>query len=162
MAEAWIRMASGTESDRPERKSMNSSTEKKLMAALEICQSLPAWKCQKNHKTFDAIKLFCEVAKHPTEFLAFHQKYASKTQSALAALNEYGTSVDNWRVNWEIGFGVKDHCNILSFFLNVPTGKVTSFSGNLPTAEIISELIADWQGIDLTPLTKKPENISVA
>ena len=141
---------------------MNPSTEEKFIAALDICQSLAALRCQKTNKTFDAIKLFCEVAKDPSEFLALRQKYASQTQSALAAIDEYGTSVDNWRVNCEIGFGVKDHCNILSFFLNLPTGKVTRFSGNLPTAEIISELIADWQGIDLTRLIKQQENISVA
>jgi hypothetical protein len=29
---------------------------------------------------------------------------------------EYGRSVDNWRVDCELGFGVKDHYNILSFF----------------------------------------------
>jgi hypothetical protein len=131
---------------------MNLSPEQKFIAALDICQSLAALKYQKTHLTFEAIKLFCESAKDPANFLTLRHQYAPEIAAALKAVEAYATSVDNWRVDCEIGFGVKDHCNIISFFLNFPTGNFTRFSGNLATPEIITELIADWQGIDLAPL----------
>ncbi len=131
---------------------MNPLPEQKFIAALEICQSLAALQYQKTLITFDAIKLLCEVAREPANFLALRHQYATEVAAALRAVEAYATSVDNWRVDCEIGFGVKDHCNIISFFLNLPTGNFTRFSGNLATPEIITELMADWQGIDLAPL----------
>ena len=141
---------------------MNPSSETKFIQAIEICQSFAALKYSKTTKTYDAIQLFCEVAKFPPDFLTLRQKYTTEIKAALDALHEYGTSIDNWRVDCEIGFGLKDHCNILSFFLHIPTGKVTRFSGNLATAEVICELISDWQAIDLTPLLESSENVPIA
>lgn len=97
------------------------------------------------------------MAKSPSDFLKLRQQYTTEIQAALDALQEYGTSIDNWRVDCEIGFGLKDHCNILSFFLHIPTGKLTRFSGNLAPSEVICELIADWQNIDLRQLIRVPE-----
>lgn len=131
---------------------MNKLSTEKFLQAVEICKSLQTVLTQRSNLSCVAIQLLCEVAKDPANFLALRHQYATEVAAALKALEAYATSVDNWRVDCEIGFGVKDHCNIISFFLNLPTGNFTRFSGNLATPEIITELIADWQGIDLAPL----------
>ena len=131
---------------------MNKLSTEKFLQAVEICKSLQTVLTQRSNLPCIAIQLLCEVAKDPANFFALRNQYATEVAAALKAVEAYATSVDNWRVDCEIGFGVKDHCNIISFFLNLPTGNFTRFSGNLATPEIITELIADWQGIDLAPL----------
>lgn len=141
---------------------MNQLFAEKFLQALTLCKKLPAIKDKHTPITFDAIVLFCEVAADPSDFLQLRQQYAAEIEAALAGVDEYGSNADNWRVDCELGFGVKDHCNILSFFLNVPTGIFTRYSGNLKTPEIICELIADWKGIDLTPLIENRKKVPVA
>jgi hypothetical protein len=131
---------------------INKSSEQKFLQALEICQSLAAFKYKPTNITFDAIQLFCEIAKEPSDLLLLIERYSAEVKTAYKAVYEYGTNADNWRVDCELGFGVKDHCSILSFFLNLPTREFEYFTGNLKTPEIICELIADWKDIDLTPL----------
>ena len=129
---------------------MNTLLENKFLQAINICQSLTEWKSKPTDLTFQAIKLFCEVAQSPSNFLRLAKKYSQETQLASQAVYEYATTVDNWRVDCELGWGVKDHCTILNFFLNIDTHKFHYFTGNFTSAEQINQLLQDWKQIDLT------------
>lgn len=130
-------------------------TTTKLLQALEICKSLAALQGQPSELPYRAIALFCEIAREPSELLRLSQQYATETQEAFEAVYKYGTSADNWRINCSLGFGVKDHCSILSFFLNLYRQEFTFFTGNFNSPEAICELLKDWKGIDLTPLLEE-------
>lgn len=134
---------------------MNTLLENKFLQAINICQSLTEWKSKSTDLTFQAIKLFCEVAQSPSNFLRLAKKYSQETQLASQAVYEYATTVDNWRVDCELRFGVKDHCTILNFFLNIDTHKFHYFTGNFTSAEQINELLQDWKKIDLTAVLTK-------
>lgn len=131
---------------------MKSLLKNKFLKALDICQSLTEWKSKPTDLTFQAIELFCEVAQSPSDFLNFTKTYSHKTQLASESVYEYAVTVDNWRVDCELGFGVKDHCTILNFFLNIYTHDFHYFTGNFTSAEQINELLQDWKKIDLTSL----------
>ncbi len=127
---------------------MESSYFKNIL--LDICKSLVDYKYQPTNLPFQAIELFCELS--PTELRRFTEHYAAPTAAAYQAVYEYATTADNWRVDCQLGFGVKDHCSILGFFLNIDNRKFENFTGNFTTPEVICELIEDWKGIDLTQL----------
>jgi hypothetical protein len=129
---------------------MNQSSESKFLQAVEICQSLTGIKSKPTNLTFQAIELFSQVAEIPADLLLWLQMHAVESQEAFQAVYQYGTIADNWRVDCELGFGVKDHCSILAFFLNPHTQDFKFFTGNLKTPEMICELLKDWKGIDLT------------
>lgn len=131
---------------------MKSLLKNKFLKALDICQSLTEWKSKPTDLTFQAIELFCEVAQSPSNFLYLAKKYSQETQLASQAVYEYALTVDNWRVNCELGFGVKDHCTILNFFLNIDTRHFNYFTGNFNSPEQINELLQHWKKIDLTSL----------
>ena len=130
---------------------INKSSEQKFLPALEICQSLVTVKLKPSNLPYEAIQLFCEIAKEPFDLLDLCQQYNSEIEPALKAIADYAASVDNWK-HGDCPFGVKDHCNILHFFLNLHTKQFEFFRGKNWTPEIICELLADWKGIDLTPL----------
>lgn len=134
---------------------MNQSSAQKFLEALDICKSLVSYKRQPTHLTFEAIALFCEVAENPSALLHLSEEYAEETEAAFQSVYEYATNADNWRVDSELGFGVKDHCSILSFFLKLRTGEFEYFTGNFKTPEIICELLKDWKGIDLKDLIEQ-------
>lgn len=110
---------------------MTQSSTQKFLEALDICKSLVSYKCQ------------------PTHLIA------EETEAAYQSVYEYASNADNWRVDCELGFGVKDHCSILSFFLNLRTGKFEYFTGNFKMPETICELLKDWKGIDLKNLVEQ-------
>ena len=128
---------------------MNKSSEEKFRQILKICKSLPKMKYYPTDLIFSAITLFCELATNSSDLLLWEQKYATEVEKASLAVYEYATSVDNWRVDCSLGFGVKDHCTILNFFLNLYSHKFDYFTGNFHNPNMIIDLIKDWQGIDL-------------
>ena len=141
---------------------MNKSSLEKFLQAVEICQSLETIQCQHSTLPCQAIHLLCEVAREPLELLHFCQQNHGKIELALTAIANYAASVDNWKAG-DCPFGVKDHCNILHVLLNVHTKQFEFFRGRETfPPEVICEFLNDWQGIDLTPLIKQQENISVA
>ena len=130
---------------------MNKLSEQKFLQALKICQSLVTVKLQPSNLPCEAIQLFCEVAKDPLELLNLCQQYNSEIETALKAIADYAASVDNWK-HGDCPFGVKDHCNILHFLLNLHTKQFEFFRGKNWTPEVICEFLQDWKGIDLAPL----------
>ncbi|QSV52846.1 MAG: hypothetical protein HEP80_01870 [Dolichospermum sp. UKL201] len=85
---------------------------------------------------------------------------SSKIDKICQIIKEYGTSIDNWRVDCPLGFGAKDHCSFLSFFLNLDSGKFEYFTDNFTTPEQIAELLKDWKGIDLNSVIKKQKTLT--
>lgn len=139
---------------------MNKLSETKFLQALDICQSLVTVKLKPSNLPCEAIQLFCEVAKEPLELLNLCQQYKSEIEPALKAIADYAASVDNWK-HGDCPFGVKDHCNILHFLLNLHTKQFEFFRGKNWTPEKICEFLKDWKGIDLTPLiTEKTAALS--
>jgi hypothetical protein len=140
--------------------------EKNFLNALKLCNALVDIKREPSSIPCQAIKLLCGIAKE--EYLAFRYyqqiQYSSKVKEALVAIDEYARSCDNWRIynqDCSLGFGVKDHCTILSFLLNLPSSNYTNYTGNFNSAEIICELLQEWSGFDFRLLlTSSPELIS--
>ncbi len=135
---------------------MNKSSAQKFLQALDICKSLVDHKYQPTNLTFQAIfraaiELFCELS--ATELRRFTEEYGAAVGAAYNTVYEYATTADNWRVDCQLGFGVKDHCSILSFFLNGEGRQFEYFTGNFTTPEVICELLQDWKGLDLTELS---------
>jgi len=129
---------------------MNKSKPQKFLQGLDICKSLVDYKYQPTNLTFQAIELFCELS--ATELRRLTEEYGAAVGAAYNAVYEYATTADNWRVDCQLGFGVKDHCSILSFFLKGEGRQFQSFTGNFTTPEVICELRLDWKGLDLTEL----------
>lgn len=134
---------------------MNETLTQTFLQALEACKSLAAFPGQPSELPYRAIELFCEIAIEPSQLLRLSQHYAAESKEAFEAVYKYGTNADNWRVNCSLGFGVKDHCSILSFFLNLYSQEFTFFTGNFNSPQVICELLKDWKGIDLTPLLEE-------
>jgi hypothetical protein len=133
---------------------MNQASEQKFLAALDICESLIDYKYRPTNLTYQAIELFCEIGENPGKLLELCQKYSSKIANLCDIIYEYATSLDNWRVDCPLGFGAKDHCSFLSFFLNIDRCQFEYFTDNFTTPEEIAELFQDWRGIDLQSLIK--------
>ncbi|MFN7413266.1 MAG: hypothetical protein ACK5RT_05040 [Dolichospermum sp.] len=130
------------------------------MEALDICQSLIDFKYLPTNLTYQAIELFCEICKNPFELLELCQKYSSKIEKICDIIHEYGTSIDNWRVDCPLGFGAKDHCSFLSFFLNLDRCQFEYFTDNFTTPEQIAELFKDWKEIDFNPVIEKQKALT--
>ena len=139
---------------------MNKTSEQKFLEALDICQSLIDFKYRPTNLTYQAIELFCDIGKNPLELLELCQKYSGRIEKIWEVIHEYGTSIDNWRVDCPLGFGVKDHCSFLSFFLNLDLGKFEYFTDNFTTLEQIAELFKDWKGIDFNSVIKKQKAVT--
>ncbi|QEI40252.1 hypothetical protein BMF77_00815 [Dolichospermum sp. UHCC 0315A] len=139
---------------------MNRTSKQKFLKALDICQSLVDFKYRPTNLTYQAIELFCEIGKNAFELLELCHKYSSKIEKICDIIHEYGTSIDNWRVDCPLGFGAKDHCSFLSFFLNLDSGKFEYFTDNFTTPEQIAELLKDWKGIDLNSVIKKQKTLT--
>ncbi|WP_254564549.1 hypothetical protein [Oscillatoria sp. HE19RPO] len=141
---------------------MNPLSLEKFHQSLEVCKSLKTIQRQRSTLPCEALHLLCEVAQDPFELLDLCQQHDSEIEPALTAIADYAASVDNWKAG-DCPFGVKDHCNILHFLLNVHTKQFAFFRGRETfTPEIICEFIKDWKGIDLTPLIASREKTSVA
>ncbi|WP_071189464.1 hypothetical protein [Trichormus sp. NMC-1] len=85
---------------------------------------------------------------------------SSKIDKICQIINEYATSIDNWRVDCPLGFGAKDHCSFLSFFLNLDRCQFEYFTDNFTTPEQIAELFKDWKGIDFNPVIEKQKIVT--
>lgn len=140
---------------------MNKTSEQKFLEALDICESLIDFKYLPTNLTYQAIELFCDIGKNPLELLELCQNYAGMIEKICEIIHEYGTSIDNWRVDCPLGFGVKDHCSFLSFFLNIDSGKFEYFTDNFTTTEKIAELFKDWRGVNFNGITKKQKIVTV-
>jgi hypothetical protein len=141
---------------------MNKSSTDKFLKAVTLCQSLETHLCKRSTLPCEAIQLLCDVAQNPFELRRLCQQHHPQIQPALTAIANYAASVDNWKAG-DCPFGVKDHCNILHFLLNVHTRQFTFFRGQETfTPEVICEFLYDWQAIDLTPLLENPENVPIA
>jgi hypothetical protein len=194
---------------------MNQTSEKKFLAALDICESLINFKYRPTNLTYQAIELFCEIGENPGELLELCHKYSSnrvdenaklknhrhgynkgykkhpyslslrprrlsflsqdvkevllrktlqkssKIDKVCQIIKEYATSVDNWRVDCPLGFGIKDHCSFLSFFLNLERCQFEYFTDNFTTPEEIAELFQEWRGIDFNTVIDKQKVVKV-
>ena len=140
--------------------------EKSFLKALKLCTSLIEAKGEPSSIPCQAIELLCGVAKE--EYLAFRfyqqSQYLPNVEQALVAIDKYARSCDNWRIynqDCSLGFGVRDHCTILSFLLNLPSSNYTNYTGNFDSAEIICDLLQEWSGFDFRLLLiSAPELIS--
>ena len=139
---------------------MNKKSEQNFLEALDICQSLIGFKYRPTNLTYQAIELFCEIGKNPFELLELCHKYSSKIEKICDIIHEYGTSIDNLRVDCPLGFGAKDHCSFLSFFLNLNFGKFEYFTDNFTTPEQIAELFKDWREVDFNPVIEKQKAVT--
>lgn len=139
---------------------MNKTSEQKFLEALDICQSLIDFKYRPTNLTYQAIELFCDIGKNPLELLELCQKYSGRIEKICEVIHEYGTSIDNWRVDCPLGFGVKDHCSFLSFFLNLDLCQFEYFTDNFTTLEQIAELFKDWKGIDFNSVIEKQKVVT--
>lgn len=129
--------------------------------ALEKCQSLREEKYHPSTKPCEAIELLAEVSQKPLLLINLLKEYSQEVENACQIIDEYARNADNWRVKGEacsLGFGVKDHCSILSFLLNLDSQKFNYYTGNLDT-KIICEFLKDWKGIDLSSYLSKPISI---
>lgn len=127
--------------------------EKKFLEALELCNSLVDVKGEPSSIPCQAIGLLCGVAKEKYLAFRFYQQiqYSPNVKQALVSIDKYARSCDNWRMYHEdcsLGFGVRDHCTILSFLLNLPSSNYTNYTGNFDSAEIICDLLQEWGGFD--------------
>ncbi|MFM7408218.1 MAG: hypothetical protein ACKO3K_16570 [Cuspidothrix sp.] len=132
---------------------------------LELCHKYSSNRVDEKHKHRDKYKkhhyspsfdlprrnFFSEEAK---KILLTLQK-SSKIDKVCQIIKEYATSVDNWRVDCPLGFGIKDHCSFLSFFLNLDRCQFEYFTDNFTTPEEIAELFQDWRGIDFNTVIDK-------
>jgi len=140
-------------------------SEKNFLKALKLCNSLVDVKGEPSSIPCQAIELLCGVAKE--EYLVFkyyqQSQYSLRIKEALVAIDQYARSCDNWRIynqDCSLGFGVRDHCTILSFLLNLPSSDYTNYTGNFNSAEIICDLLQEWSGFDFRLLlTPSPELI---
>ena len=152
------RQRNGQDKNNKGKETMSQSQEQKFIQALNLCQSLVAVKYEPSSLPCQAIELFCEVSKEPSVIIDLLKRHSKKVKSAFDAVDEYARSADNWRVkgnNCSLGFGVKDHCSMLSFFLNLNSQKFQYFTDNFDSSETICEFLRDWKGIDLTGFLPK-------
>jgi hypothetical protein len=130
-----------------------------FLQALQLCQSLVNFLRKPSSYPCEAIKLFCEVGKSPTRLLELVIEYEAEVIQADQAVESYARSIDNWKGE-DCPFGMKDHCNILHFFLNIHTKNFQFFRGQNWTPERICEFLQEWKGIDLTSLIAKTPSTS--
>lgn len=130
---------------------MTQSREKTFQQALRLCQSLLDYKNQFSEVPCQAINLFCEVSRDPCLLLQLSKKYPKEIIDANEAVEQYSRSIDNWKGK-DCPFGLKDHCNILHFFLSFNSGNFVFYRGKDFTPEMICEFLWDWKGIDLKDL----------
>lgn len=139
---------------------MNQSLEQKFLRALERCQVLIEFKCKPSNLACEAIEIFCELGKYPERLISLLEKYEVEVEKAERAVESYARSVDNWQIEG-CPFGVKDHCNILHFFLNLKSQNFNFFRGKNWTPEVICEFLQEWKGINLRELLKQPKRDAV-
>jgi hypothetical protein len=103
---------------------MNQLIEEKFLEALQLCQNLAEVTQKPSSFTCEALKLFTQV------------DLLSLVGLAKKSVKNYARSVDNWQVEG-CPFGVKDHCNILYFLLNIKSQNFEFFRSKNRTPEVI-------------------------
>jgi hypothetical protein len=141
---------------------MNKSLEQKFLQALERCQALVKVKCKPSNLPCEAIEIFSEIGNYPEYLISLIEKYETEVESAEKAVESYARSIDNWQLEGgRCPFGVKDHCNILHFFLNLKSQDFNFFRGKNWTPEVICEFLQEWKSINLSELLKNPQRDAV-
>lgn len=130
---------------------INPIFEKKFLEALDLCNSLSEFACQPSNLPCQAIHLFCEIGTEPQSLLELNALHSEQILIAKKSIEKYARTVDNWKTG-NCPFGVKDHCNIVNFFLSLNTQDFYFFRGDNFTPELICEFLQDWKGINLFPL----------
>lgn len=125
--------------------------EQTFLQALDRCLSLADYRCKPTDIVWSAIELFTEIGQFPNRLLTLCNQYRERVAEADRAIENYASSIDNWKVKGTF-FGVVDQCNIAHFFLNVHTKNFEFFRGKNWTPELICEFLQEWKGIDLTSL----------
>jgi hypothetical protein len=133
---------------------INPIFEKKFLEALDLCNSLSEFSCKPSNHPCQAIHLFCEIGAEPQSLLELNALHSEQILIAKKSIEKYARTVDNWKTG-NCPFGVKDHCNIVNFFLSLNTQDFYFFRGDNFTPELICEFLQDWKGIDLFPLLSK-------
>ena len=125
-------------------------SEHKFLQALDKCIALADMKAKASSLPYEAIDLFCEISQKPSVIINLIFHHSAKVQIALNSVRDYAANADNWKIN-AYPFGVKDHCSILGFFLqlNRQPNEFEFFSGNFQTPEDVSHLLIEWKGINL-------------
>jgi hypothetical protein len=90
--------------------------------------------------------------------LELNTLYSEQILIAKKSIEKYTRTVDNWKAG-NCPFWVKDHCNIVNFFLSLNTQDFYFFRGDNFTPELICEFLQDWKGIDLFPLLSKKSEL---
>jgi hypothetical protein len=148
---------------------INPIFEKKFLEALDLCNSLSEFSCQPSNFPCQAIHLFCEIGAELQSLLELNTLYSEQILIAKKSIEKYARTVDNWKTG-NCPFGVKDHCNIVNFFLSLNTQYFYFFlslntqyfyffRGDNFTPELICEFLQDWKGIDLFPLLSKKSQL---
>jgi hypothetical protein len=134
--------------------------EEKFIQALSLCINLSNYHAKPSNYPGKAIELLSEVAQKPEILALLISRYQLFVKMANQAIINYAGSVDNWQVE-SYPFGVKDHCNIINFLINLNGNyqEQTFFRGKDFTPEIICEFLKDWKGIDLSSYLSKPISI---
>ena len=139
---------------------INPIFEKKFLEALNLCNSLSEFACQPSNRPCQAIHLFCEIGTEPQSLLELNALYSEEILIAKKSIEKYTRTVDNWKAG-DCHFGVKDHCNIVNFFLSFNTQDFYFFRGDNFTPELICEFLKDWKVIDLFSLiASSPQLVS--
>ncbi|MEB3310722.1 MAG: hypothetical protein VKJ02_10865 [Snowella sp.] len=132
------------------------SISEKFLQAIELCIALKDFECEPSDYPCDVINLFCQVAESPTLLIQLLNQYPVEVKKADQAIINYVGSIDNWRGK-KCPFGIKDHCNIVHFFLNLNGSYQDQlfFRGANFTPEVICEFLQEWKGINLFPFVSK-------
>lgn len=137
---------------------MTTSPESQFLQALELCQSLSNLTGQFSSIPCRVIEILSDVSQDAGVLYSLLLQYSREVDAALVALDTYAKNADNWRVKdrdqtCSLGFGVKDHCTILSCFLNFSKRPFSfiSYTGNFESEAMIFELLKDWKNLDLAP-----------
>jgi hypothetical protein len=135
--------------------------ENKFIRGLISCLQLNKYLNQPSSIPGKSLELWCEVAQKPAFFLELTFRYLDIVKLTEQEIKKYASSVDNWKIS-NYPFGIKDHCNILIFLLNIGGSiqEQSFFRGSDLTPEIICEFLKDWKGIDLTMLLPKATSVS--
>jgi hypothetical protein len=133
---------------------MNDFFAQQFREVLDLCNSLPTVQYQPSVIPCKAIINLCQIAKQEDILLQLLHQYQQEVKKALNSVDDYARNADNWRVkndDCSLGFGVKDHCTILNFLLNLNTlNSFCSYSGVFNSQETIISFLYDWQKIEFT------------
>ena len=89
-----------------------------FIKALSICISLEQDYGRPTQKVFECLDLLYSPKGSKQELDLLKMEFQEEVLKCLEILAEYKGTVDNWRIDCSLGFGVKDQCNFLSRLLD--------------------------------------------